>query len=433
MPALERFQARDGTGLGVPPLPGARPQRRARWRFSIHGSSGSSDQHPCAGRRAGGARRGNLCDRHSRPWRLGHARRHRLCRPARGRSRRFRRVVRKTTPDAPLTLIGHSAGGGFALRVAGSPIQNLFARTVLLAPYLGYHAPTNRPNSGGWASADVPRILGLTVLRRIGIDCCEALPVLAFAVPPNSEKILAPTYTDRLMRNFANHRGLSAPISPPRPGRSRSSRGADDELMLADKYAEAVRGLTPPVDVKLIDGVNHMGIVSAPKAVSVIADDVATRVTEQIMIDSQQASEALARSTRSLAASGSRGSTTSRSLMHDPVGRAGVRRQSRRPGSGRATPAMSGSRSYVAGVAGSVRHQRLRAVSRSRRAQLRCPGCWRPSCCSSRSASSALLARPFHAAPAGHVLADLFHAGLYAWPGCGSGRPSSRSALPSPR
>ena len=46
--------------------------------------------------------------------------------------------------------------------------------------------------------------------------------------------------------------------------------------MLADKYTEAVRGLTPPVDVKLIDGVNHMGIVSNPAAVSVIADDVAT-------------------------------------------------------------------------------------------------------------------------------------------------------------
>ena len=77
----------------------------------------------------------------------------------------FVAVVRKTAPTAPLTLIGHSAGGGFALRVAGSPIQNLFARTVLLAPYLGYDAPTNRPNSGGWASADIPRILGLLALR----------------------------------------------------------------------------------------------------------------------------------------------------------------------------------------------------------------------------------------------------------------------------
>ena len=47
-------------------------------------------------------------------------------------------------------------------------------------------------------------------------------------------------------------------------------------MLFRSKYAEAVRGTTPPVNVKLIDGVNHMGIVSAPKAVSDIAENVAT-------------------------------------------------------------------------------------------------------------------------------------------------------------
>ena len=188
----------------------------------------------------------------------------------------FVAVLRKTVPSAPLTLIGHSSGGGFALRVAGSPIQNLFERTVLLAPYLGYDAPSTRPNSGGWANADIPRILGLLALRKLGIACCEALPVLAFAVPPNSEKTLVGTYTDRLMRNFAQRgdfrRDLAAATKP-----LTIISGADDELMFTDKYAEAVRGAKVAVDVKLIDGINHMGIVSAPKAVSIIADDVATR------------------------------------------------------------------------------------------------------------------------------------------------------------
>jgi hypothetical protein len=84
-----------------------------------------------------------------------------------------------------------------------------------------------------------------------------------------------PAYSDRLMRNFANHpdfRGDFAAVTRPLTIIS----GADDELMLADKYAEAVRGITPAVDVKLIDGVNHMGIVSAPRAIAIIADDVAT-------------------------------------------------------------------------------------------------------------------------------------------------------------
>jgi pimeloyl-ACP methyl ester carboxylesterase len=185
-------------------------------------------------------------------------------------------MIRKKAPNAPLTLVGHSSGGGFALRVAGSPIQELFARTVLLAPYLGYDAPSTRPNSGGWASADIPRILGLTALRIIGVSCCEALPVLAFAVPPNSEKNLVGTYSDRLMRNFAVSRDFHRDLAAARKPMTIIS-GADDELMFADKYAPAVHAVAPAVDVKLIEGINHMGIVSVPRAVSAIAEDVATR------------------------------------------------------------------------------------------------------------------------------------------------------------
>jgi hypothetical protein len=151
----------------------------------------------------------------------------------------------------------------------------LFERTVLLAPYLGYDAPSTRPNSGGWAKADIPRIVALMALRKAGINCCDALPVLAFAVPPNSESRLTGTYTDRLMRNNAvrdwrrDFAAVSRPLS--------IFSGADDELMFADKYVETVRGAAVPVDVRLIEGIDHMGIVGAPNAVAVIAEDVATR------------------------------------------------------------------------------------------------------------------------------------------------------------
>src|SRR4029077_19552385 len=126
---------------------------------------------------------------------------------------------------------------------------------------------------GGWASAGVPRIFALLALRGLGIDCCEALPTLAFAVPPNSEKILASTYSYRLMHNFATrgYRSDFAAVTKPLTLIS----GADDELMLADKYADAVLAVAASVEVKLIDGVSHMGIVSDPRAVSVIAEDVA--------------------------------------------------------------------------------------------------------------------------------------------------------------
>jgi alpha-beta hydrolase superfamily lysophospholipase len=276
LPPIERFQARDGTSLGFRHY-APRGPATGRAAIVVHGSAGSSGTRNHALAAA-------LAARGVETWAVdirGHG-----VSGTRGDigylgqleddMADFVAVVRKSNPDVPLTLIGHSAGGGFALRVAASPIQNLFARTILLAPYLGYQAPTNRPHSGGWANADVPRFIALAMLRRIGIDCCGSLPVLAFAVPPNSEKILTGTYSERLMRNFANrpdYRGDFAAATHPMT----IFAGADDELMIADKYAEAVQGITPAIDVKLIDGANHMGIVTAPKAISAIADDVATR------------------------------------------------------------------------------------------------------------------------------------------------------------
>ena len=276
LPAIERFQGRDGTWLGFRHY-GAGGAPTGRVAIVIHGSSGSSGGsihalsqalaahgvetfavdmrgHGTSGTRGDIGYVGQLEDDLAD----------------------FVAVLRKTVPSSPLTLVGHSSGGGFALRVAGSPIQNLFERFVLLAPYLGYDAPSTRPGSGGWARADIPRIIGLLALRNLGITCCEALPVLALAVPPNSEKTLVSTYTDRLMRNFAVggdfRRDLAAGTKP-----LTIISGADDELMFSDKYAEATRGAKVAVEVRVLDGINHMGIVAAPKAVSIIAEDVATR------------------------------------------------------------------------------------------------------------------------------------------------------------
>lgn len=275
LPPLERFQARDGTWLGFRHYA---PKGTAtdRGAIFVHGSSASSAT-------VNHALTAALATRGVETWALdmrGHG----------GSGTRgdlgyvgqleddlvdFVAHVRKSAPDLPLTLIGHSAGAGFSLRVAATPIvQDLFVRTVLIAPYLGYDAPTNRPQSGGWANADLPRLFGLRALRKLGIDCCSQLPVLAFAVPANSERILVPTYSDRLMRNFAT-RGyrldLAATTHP-----LTIFGGANDEMMISDKYAEAVQAIKPSVDVKVLEGVNHMGMVTNPKAVSVIAEDVAT-------------------------------------------------------------------------------------------------------------------------------------------------------------
>jgi len=270
MPGLERFSARDGTVLAYRHYP-ARLPASGQVAVVIHGSSGSSVAVHVLGKAL--AARGVET---FAPDIRGHG----------GSGTRgdigylgqleddmadFVAEIRKAQPDAPLTLLGHSSGGGLALRLAGSPIQNLFARTVLLSPYLGYDAPSSRQDAGGWASPDIPRFIGLSLLRRFGITCCESLPTIAFAVAPNSSAILASTYSYRLMRNFGTTPDFRADLAA--AGKPVALfAGAADELMFPEKYRDAV-GVRVPV--RLIDGVNHMGILSDPKAVSVIADDVA--------------------------------------------------------------------------------------------------------------------------------------------------------------
>jgi alpha-beta hydrolase superfamily lysophospholipase len=186
-------------------------------------------------------------------------------------------LIRTTIPSTPLTLVGHSSGGAFALRVAGSPMQNLFTRTVLLSPYLGTKAASSRENAGGWASPNVPRIIALSVLRAAGIACCEQLPVIAFAVPPNTTRILTSEYSFRLLSNFGTHRDYRVDLDAAK-GPLTLIAGANDELMFAGKYEETVRrSPTANIDVRILDNTNHMDVVSTAAAVSVISEDIATR------------------------------------------------------------------------------------------------------------------------------------------------------------
>src|SRR5579871_2112201 len=200
LPAVDRFQARDGTTLGYRHYPAHQPAV-PRIAVLVHGSSGSSISvhalakalaaagvetfapdirgHGVSGTRGDIGYLGQLDDDMAD----------------------FVSEIRAARPDVPLTLLGHSAGGGFVLRVAASRLGAQFERTIMIAPYFGYDAPTNRANSGGWAQADVPRFIALALLGRLGFHGADALPTLAFAVPPDSKMTLTDRYSYRLMRN----------------------------------------------------------------------------------------------------------------------------------------------------------------------------------------------------------------------------------------
>ncbi|WP_420133335.1 alpha/beta hydrolase [Rhodopseudomonas sp.] len=269
MLALSRFQARDGTELAyrryAPQQNGVREVA-----IVIHGSAGSSVAvhalakalaargvetfapdirgHGGSGTRGDIGYRGQLADDFAD----------------------LVAMVQAARPGAPLVLLGHSSGGGFALRMAGTPAGRAFVRTVLLAPYLGYREPTNRPQSGGWAAPDMPRIIALETLRGFGIACCDQLPVIAFAVPPGSGKYVTSAYSFRLLTGFGPSRDfrtdLATATSP-----ITVMAGAADELMRPENYQST---MGERVRVKLLPGIDHMGIVADPAALSSIVDVV---------------------------------------------------------------------------------------------------------------------------------------------------------------
>jgi pimeloyl-ACP methyl ester carboxylesterase len=180
--------------------------------------------------------------------------------------------LRKQYPQAHFSLLGFSAGGGFALRVASGKLAADFDRLILLSPFLGVDAPSTRNSEGSarWADADIPRIIGLIVLRRLGLECCESLPVIAFALPRGGEKYATAEYSFRLLSNFTAPRDLDAAFRRLKMPTTIIA-GSADELMESDKYADVVRGIAPIIDVKIVPGLGHIDMLHIPAAIDTIS------------------------------------------------------------------------------------------------------------------------------------------------------------------
>ncbi len=178
--------------------------------------------------------------------------------------------LRAVPHEGPQTLMGFSAGGGFALRFAGSTKQDLFDRYVLLSPFMHQDAPTARPDTGGWASVGVPRLMALTLLNRAGITGWNHLPVLRFALDEASRAALTPSYSYTVAMNFRPRNDYQGDIRNAR-GALCIVAGQDDEIFYADRYASLFAQAGKPTPVTLVPGVNHIGLTLDAGAVRAVA------------------------------------------------------------------------------------------------------------------------------------------------------------------
>ena len=170
-------------------------------------------------------------------------------------------------PSGRKSLVGFSAGGGFALRFAGDTRRGLFDNYLLLAPLLGPRASTYRPAGGGWASVGVPRIVAVSVLDSLGISTFNGLPVVIFALRPEFQDVLTPYYSLALARNFGphlNYRGDIAAVS--QPMEVLVSDG--DEQFYPERFSSEFAAARRKVPVSIVPGVgSHVGLTLAPVAI----------------------------------------------------------------------------------------------------------------------------------------------------------------------
>lgn len=257
-PAVEHYRARDGAELAIRRYPGAKGGGTA---VLVHGSSASSHAVHLLGKALAAAGITSIA-----PDLRGH-----------GQNRPLGDIVYTGQlddditdlmdeldtqyPGEPRILIGHSSGGGFALRLAGGPIACRFDGYLALAPYLNFRSAATRTDAGGWAKPFIPRIIALGLLNGLGVYALDGLPAVAFAVNPDRSANRAVSYSWRLLKNF----GLDQMRWE---GSIRSIRhpaivmvGAEDEMFFAGNYQPELAALQPAIEVRVLAGIDHMGLV----------------------------------------------------------------------------------------------------------------------------------------------------------------------------
>jgi non-heme chloroperoxidase len=267
-PELQRYTARDGAALAYRAYPAVGPSGHDRVAVLVHGSTGSSlGMNMLAKRLAASGFTAYALDMR------GHG--------ASGRRgdidyigqldddvADFVAAVRPQHPNGCFTLVGFSAGGGFTARFAGGPDGNLFDRYILLAPYLGPAAPTNQPGNGGWAVAYLPRIYAIAALNQVGIHWFDGLPVVAYAKRPDPAAPL-PTYSWRLSANFRADLDYLGDFERAKKPMTVIVGAADDE-MIASHYEPAIAPVRFDIIVKVLPGLGHIDMVSAPAALDTV-------------------------------------------------------------------------------------------------------------------------------------------------------------------
>lgn len=170
-------------------------------------------------------------------------------------------MARANGQHGPVILGGHSSGGGFAIRFAGGPDASLVSGYLLLSPVLPLSPIFKR--HAGWATVDLKRTVGLSILDGFGITAFDGMPTIWFNKPEalrdGTETLV---YSYRL--NTSMHPRLKYERDVASLGNALIVVGAEDQQNYAKAYAPMMQRLDPAAKVVVLPHVDHLGVMSDP-------------------------------------------------------------------------------------------------------------------------------------------------------------------------
>lgn len=175
-----------------------------------------------------------------------------------------------------VVALGHSGGGGLAIRFAGGAHRNLIDRAVLVAPFLQHDAPTALPMAGdGWAHVLTRRIAGLYMLNAVGITALNHLTAVQFRYPPAlltgpAAPFATRNYSYRMQFALAPRRDWQADVAALPP--VLVVAGSADRTFRAEAFEPSMAPLVRNGRFAVLEGAGHTDILNDPRLLDAIAD-----------------------------------------------------------------------------------------------------------------------------------------------------------------
>jgi pimeloyl-ACP methyl ester carboxylesterase len=179
--------------------------------------------------------------------------------------------LRAENRTGPITLGGHSSGGGLAIRFAGGAHAKAVSSYLLLSPIIPRAPSVRGGTAGGWAIVHWRRLYGLLALNAIGIHGFDGLPLVEFNKPAKfwdgTETL---SYSYRLNASYHPRSSYQSDIRA-LGAATLVLVGADDEANDAEKLRAVFAADDPQAKAMILPHVNHFGIFSDPAAIEVMA------------------------------------------------------------------------------------------------------------------------------------------------------------------